>query len=151
MTPSDTALIETSTCHAALVRPDTERCPEFSGRWECRMQVQRGGAAGSNVNFCASFSAHAALIEGTGLAADFPKGKGAAPCPVSITGVRDGDECCFEVWFDHELTRGAAFHLIGRIASDRKTIEGDFNVACFFPGDCDCGGQTGSFTLRRVG
>ena len=123
---------------------DLARAPH----WEGELEGNHGAPKGSTIRVKAQIGFDGSLIEGVGRAVNFPAD---ATPELALSGTRESDAVCVQVWFNGEPFGHQPFVCSGELTSDGREMAGDWSVACQNPDTCGCKGGGGRFRLKRIG
>ncbi len=130
-----------------IVVPRPKPVPERPWEGEFTARFQSGDAYIVPVKL--TIQVHAHLIEGKGRSLTYP-GRGADDerC-FELTGTRNARFVTFDLWFASKVVGRIPWRCEGRLNADRDAISGHWSMDCLDSEDCNCGGPSGPYEMKR--
>ena len=116
--------------------------------WEGKLKGETGSARKADFHVIAELCFCGGNVSGKGSSPEFPYSAKKDQRTFAISGAEASGHVIIELRFDHGYFHDRPFQLAGEFDGERKTITGTWIYTC--GPDCDCGGSTGKFELRRV-
>ncbi|HEV7692052.1 MAG TPA: hypothetical protein VGO52_14545 [Hyphomonadaceae bacterium] len=132
-----------------MPKPVTRPKPkEDKHRWEGRLKGETGSARKADFHIIAQLCFCGGAVSGKGSSPEFPYSANEDQRTFAVSGSEAEGRVAIEVRFDHGYFQTRPFILSGELDAERKTMTGAWTYRC--GPDCDCGGSTGRFELKRV-
>lgn len=132
---------------AALAIPRPRPAPERPWEGEFKARFRSGGSYIVPVKLVVQLRAN--MIEGKGRSLTYPRWGSDAERSFELTGTRQGAGLAFDLWFAASSVAHRPWSCDAALNAGGDVINGNWSMACLDPVDCDCGGPSGAFELKR--
>lgn len=138
--------------HKRTARPKLSiPAPQFAPEAPWEGEFHAGFRSGNTyiVPVKAVLRLHAAMIDGRGRSLTYPTGGASADREFEVTGARHFSKVTIDLWFAGKSIAHRPWTCDGHLNAGQDAITGEWWMQCLDPPECDCGGPSGRFELKR--